>query len=123
VFRAYATQVNNAASDGDGRNSPFTKALLKHIETKGLSIQELMIRVRKSVMQETNNEQVPWEEAALNETFYFAPQEKSSPTAAGPGSPSSPSSSRSSPPPRQQAGSRPSNNVPPNIGVGAGAGF
>ena len=53
VFRAYATQLNNVASDGAGRNSPFTKALLKHIGTKGIIIQELMIRVRKSVMEET----------------------------------------------------------------------
>ena len=27
VFRAYATQLDNVASDGVGRNSPFTKAL------------------------------------------------------------------------------------------------
>src|SRR4029077_71149 len=71
VFRAYATQLNNVASDGAGRNSPFTKALLKHIDTKGIIIQELMIRVRKSVMQETQNMQIPWEEAALNESFAF----------------------------------------------------
>ena len=71
VFRAYATQLDNVASDGKGRNSPFTKALLKHMSTKGISIQELMIRVRKSVMEETANKQIPWEEAALNESFYF----------------------------------------------------
>ena len=71
VFRAYATQLDNAASDGAGRNSPFTKALLSHIGTKGISIQELMIRVRKSVMQETENKQVPWEEAALNESILL----------------------------------------------------
>jgi uncharacterized caspase-like protein len=64
VFRAYATQLNNVASDGAGRNSPFTRALLKHIGTKGITIQELMIRVRKSVMEETRDEQIPWEEAA-----------------------------------------------------------
>jgi len=74
VFRAYATQLDNVASDGSGRNSPFTKALLKHIGTKGISIQELMIRVRKSVMEETNNQQIPWEEAALNESFKFRPE-------------------------------------------------
>jgi uncharacterized caspase-like protein len=79
VFRAYATQLNNVASDGAGRNSPFTKALLKHIDTKGIIIQELMIRVRKSVMQETQNMQIPWEEAALNESFAFAP-DASTPT-------------------------------------------
>ena len=55
VFRAYATQLNNVASDGAGRNSPFTKALLKHMGTRGIIIQELMIRVRKSVMEETEN--------------------------------------------------------------------
>jgi uncharacterized caspase-like protein len=65
------TALNNVASDGAGRNSPFTKALLKHIGTKGISIQDLMIRVRKSVMEETKNEQVPWEEAALSEPFSF----------------------------------------------------
>jgi len=74
VFRAYATQLNNAASDGAGRNSPFTKALLANIATKGITIQELMIRVRKAVMKETGNQQIPWEEAALNESFYFVPQ-------------------------------------------------
>ena len=73
VFRAYATQLNNVASDGAGRNSPFTKALLKHIGTRGIIIQELMIRVRKSVMEETGNQQIPWEEAALNESFSFLP--------------------------------------------------
>lgn len=71
VFRAYATQLDNVASDGAGRNSPFTKALLKHMSTRGLSIQELMIRVRRSVMDETGGQQVPWEEAALNEGFAF----------------------------------------------------
>lgn len=71
VFRAYATQLDNVASDGEGRNSPFTKALLKHIGTKGIAIQELMIRVRRSVMEETKNQQVPWEEAALNDGFSF----------------------------------------------------
>ncbi len=146
VFRAYATQLDNVASDGDGRNSPFTKALLKFIDTKGLSIQELMIRVRKEVMAETHNEQVPWEEAALNETFYFAPQEgqpsvtsrpavsrgESSGSSGSSGSSSS-RPARSEPEPRRAAsssGSRPSGGgggggggTPPNLGVGVGAGF
>jgi hypothetical protein len=30
-----------------------------------------MIRVRKSVMEDTGNQQIPWEEAALNESFSF----------------------------------------------------
>jgi uncharacterized caspase-like protein len=115
VFRAYATQLDNVASDGAGRNSPFTKALIKHIGTKGLSIQELMIRVRKSVMEETKNAQVPWEEAALNESFYFVPA----------GTPSLvPLTSPSGRPAEKKQGGRPAGtNLPPNLGVGIGTGL
>ena len=111
VFRAYATQLNNVASDGAGRNSPFTKALLKHIGTKGIIIQELMIRVRKSVMEETGNQQIPWEEAALNESFKFLPDAEtpraqvSRPSTGGGGG--------------NQPAARKSNGTP-NVGVGTG---
>ncbi len=117
VFRAYATQLDNAASDGTGRNSPFTKALLSHIGTKGISIQELMIRVRKSVMQETANQQVPWEEAALNEVFYFVSPVAGSPSTASPGG--APAASKATG--AQRPASRP--NLPPNLGVGIGSGL
>jgi uncharacterized caspase-like protein len=118
VFRAYATQLNNVAADGSGRNSPFTKALLKHIGTKGISISELMIRVRKSVMEETKNKQVPWEEAALNEAFYFV-------APAGPIVPGTTPAAKTvnrggGAAPARPAG-RPS--LPPNIGGGVGAGM
>jgi uncharacterized caspase-like protein len=116
VFRAYATQLNNVASDGAGRNSPFTKALLKHIGTKGITIQDLMIRVRKSVMDDTKNEQIPWEEAALNEPFSFT---QLASTSTGGGSTSggaAPRTNNSTAAPRK-------NNVPPNVGVGIGTGL
>ncbi len=109
VFRAYSTQLDNVASDGAGRNSPFTKALLTHMATKGLSIQELMIRVRKSVIAETKAAQVPWEEAALNEVFYFVPA-AGSPSLAPLGK-------------RPAAGRQPGTNLPPNLGVGVGTGL
>ena len=113
VFRAYATQLNNVASDGAGRNSPFTKALLKHIDTKGIIIQELMIRVRKSVMQETQNMQIPWEEAALNESFAFAP-DASTPTRVVP-RPSTGGGGGGA-----TAAPRPAAPKAPNVGVGHG---
>jgi len=53
---ALPTQLDNAPRRR-WPQQPFTKALLAHIGTKGLTIQELMIRVRKSVMQATNNAQ------------------------------------------------------------------
>lgn len=116
VFRAYATQLNNVASDGAGRNSPFTKALLKWIDKPG-TIQDLMIKVRKEVMQETKNEQIPWEEAALNEPFFFLPQPATTtvtPTG-GTKTQNTGGQAKTAPPKR--------NTLPPNLGVGIGTGM
>ena len=119
VFRAYATQLNNVASDGAGRNSPFTKALLKHIGTKGITIQDLMIRVRKSVMEETKNKQIPWEEAALNEPFSFTQIASTATGGTGAGG--------TAPRANNSAAAKPAaprkSNVPPNVGVGIGTGL
>ena len=62
---AYATQPNNVALDGDGRNSPFTTALLKHITAPGLDIGLIMRRVRADVIQATRDKQVPWDDSSL----------------------------------------------------------
>lgn len=70
---SYSTEPGNVALDGHGRNSPFTKALLNNIETKGVSINDLMITVRKEVLKSTNGKQVPWENSSLTGQFYFNP--------------------------------------------------
>jgi tetratricopeptide (TPR) repeat protein len=62
---AYATQPDNVALDGDGRNSPFTTALLKHVTTPGLEISALMKRVRADVIAATHEKQVPWDHSSL----------------------------------------------------------
>jgi hypothetical protein len=71
TFIAFATQPGNVASDGTGRNSPFSAALKKHIVTPGVTISDLMIDVRKDVIKETNSTQVPWDHSALQGRFYF----------------------------------------------------
>ncbi len=68
---AYATQPGNVALDGAGENSPFTLGLLDHIETPGLEVRDLLIRVRASVVKETNGAQIPWDHSSLMERFYF----------------------------------------------------
>ncbi len=135
VFRAYATQLDNVADDGKGRNSPFTRALLQHIGTRGITIQELMIRIRRSVMQETNNKQIPWEEAALNESFSFTQvaalppssvtRSRSSPASGIAGAPGKASATIRRQPAVPRAAARPSSggSLPPGLGVGAGAGL
>ena len=46
TFVAFATQPGNVTVDGAGQNSPFTAALLNNVEIPGLSISDMMIRVR-----------------------------------------------------------------------------
>lgn len=43
---AFATSPGTVASDGDGKHSPFTTALLTHLETPNLYIDLMMKRVR-----------------------------------------------------------------------------
>ena len=62
---AFATQPDAVALDGEGRNSPFTTALLKHLATPGLDIAPLMRRVRADVIAATREKQVPWDHSSL----------------------------------------------------------
>ncbi len=59
---AYSTQPNNVALDGDGRNSPFTAALLKHLSSPGVDVGIIMRRVRADVIAATRDKQVPWDD-------------------------------------------------------------
>jgi hypothetical protein len=68
---SFSTQPGNIAVDGEGRNSPFTAALLKHAKNKSEDVSTLLIKVRKDVMAATGNKQVPWEHSALRERFFL----------------------------------------------------
>jgi tetratricopeptide (TPR) repeat protein len=65
TLTAFSTKPGHVALDGDGRNSPFTTALLKHIPTPGLEIGGVMKRVRVDVIKSTKGEQVPFDESSL----------------------------------------------------------
>jgi Flp pilus assembly protein TadD len=65
TLTAFATKPYHVALDGDGRNSPFTTALLKHMITPGLEIGGVMKRVRVDVIKSTGGEQVPFDESSL----------------------------------------------------------
>jgi peptidoglycan hydrolase-like protein with peptidoglycan-binding domain len=69
----YATDPDQVALDGDGAHSPFTAALLAHIDTPGLSVSDMMIEVRNDVLGATQNKQRPHEDNTLTSKFYFAP--------------------------------------------------
>ena len=73
TFIAYSTHPGYVALDGEGRNSPFTAALVKHMGVKGRNLPATMIEVRKEVVAATNGKQVPWDHSALTGDFYFVP--------------------------------------------------
>ncbi|CAL8973802.1 hypothetical protein RHODGE_RHODGE_02973 [Rhodoplanes serenus] len=76
---AYATQPDNVALDGSGRNSPFTTALLKHVPTPGLDIAVLMRRIRADVVAETRSRQVPWDHSSLIGDVVLVPAATTAP--------------------------------------------
>lgn len=69
----YSTEPGKVAMDGTGRNSPFTAALLQHIDTEGASISDVMIAVRNDVLKATGGKQRPFESASLTSQFFFKP--------------------------------------------------
>lgn len=73
TFIAFATQPGNVALDGQGRNSPFTAALTRHMRVKGRNLNATMIEVRKEVVSATDGKQVPWDHSALTGEFFFVP--------------------------------------------------
>jgi uncharacterized caspase-like protein len=62
---SFATQPGNVALDGDGKNSPFTTALLKHLGTPGQDITRDLVMVRRDVLEATKGQQVPWDNSSL----------------------------------------------------------
>lgn len=69
----FATEPNNVASDGEGRNGTYTKHLLEQIRTRGLSMTKIFQNVRKGVRLDTKGAQLPWVNASTEESFYFYP--------------------------------------------------
>jgi hypothetical protein len=56
---AYATAADDVAADGNGRNSPFTSALLNRMGEAGLEITKLFRLVGADVAEETRGRQRP----------------------------------------------------------------
>jgi hypothetical protein len=70
---SFSTQPGNVALDGKGRNSPFAGALVQQLLAGRGDLADMLIGVRRSVMQVTANRQVPWEHSSLTDRFYFSP--------------------------------------------------
>lgn len=64
---AYATDPGNVALDGEGEHSPFTRALIEHLDAP-IDVRLMFGRMRQQVYEATNGARTPWvEEAVLGE--------------------------------------------------------
>ena len=59
VLVAFSAAAGTTASDGDGRNSPYSGALLRYVEKPGLEINYLFRDVHDDVLKATRNNQEP----------------------------------------------------------------
>src|ERR1700726_2312039 len=87
---AFATGPGQTALDGqEGTNSPFTRALIAHITTPGVEIQQAMTEVRAQVNEETNKGQLPWGHTNLIGAVYLNPAPAPTPAANNAAAPAS----------------------------------
>ena len=63
---AYASKEGTVASDGEGRNSPYSTALLAHLEEPGLEVGLLFRKVRDAVLASTGGRQEPFVYGSLS---------------------------------------------------------
>lgn len=73
VFVAYAAKGGQVALDGRaGENSPYARALLKHLGEPGLEVGKLFRMVRDDVLVDTGKKQQPYEYGSLSgEDLFF----------------------------------------------------
>lgn len=71
---AFSTSPGNVADDrADQSNSVYTRRLLEHIATPGMPLEQMFKRVRIDVMNDSKQQQVPWEESSLLVDYCLKP--------------------------------------------------
>lgn len=68
---AFSAAPGQIASDGNGRNSPYTAVLLKQMQVPGRKIEDVLKETSKVVSEESGGRQVPWYNSSLVGDFYF----------------------------------------------------
>lgn len=68
---SFSTQPFQVALDGIGDNSLYSGALAQHIATPDIDVLDMLKRVRRDVYEKTNKEQLPWDNHALIDDFFF----------------------------------------------------
>ena len=74
---SYATERNQRAKDWsiyDSKHSPYSYALIQHLDDEEIPIEELFRRVRVSILKETNRQQSNSEEMTLEKNIWLVPK-------------------------------------------------
>lgn len=79
---AFSTEPGNTASDGQGRNSPFTGALARYIRRRGAEVREVLRLVRQQVLADTGRAQTPWDHCSLTRDVVLSASEGALPAQA-----------------------------------------
>ena len=91
---AYAAKEETLAYDGEGRNSPYSTALLKHLEEPGLEVGLLFRKVRDAVLTATGGRQEPFVYGSLSSRGVYLTARIEPAPAPVPGPVSEPGSTR-----------------------------
>ena len=70
---AFSTEPGAVAYDGEGKLSPYTSALVRHITAPNEEIRRALTLVRREVISATDGLQVPWENSSLTDDLYLMP--------------------------------------------------
>ncbi len=71
VLFAFAAAPNETASDGEGANSPFTAALVRHFGTAGVELRTALTLVQQDVYDRSRGKQLPYIESGLPELVFI----------------------------------------------------
>jgi uncharacterized caspase-like protein/regulator of sirC expression with transglutaminase-like and TPR domain len=71
VLFAFAAAPNETASDGEGDNSPFTAALMRHLGTAGVELRTALTLVQQDVYDRSRGKQLPYIESGLPELVFI----------------------------------------------------
>jgi hypothetical protein len=71
TYIAYSTAPGSVASDGNGKNSPFTEALARSIGFQGLLLEDVFKETRAQVFASTQGQQTTYDSSSIVGTFYF----------------------------------------------------
>ena len=81
---AYAAKEGTVASDGAGRNSPYSEALLGHLEEPGLEVGLMFRKVRDAVVGMTGGRQEPFVYGSLSSRGVYLAAAPAPPAAPAP---------------------------------------